>query len=414
MKPYQLDFGPALRGLLLLFSLVIAAVNPASAAGATEAHTGPILPSKDPIAKRGFDHFYSSEYDKAIRDFESLTRDHPENPFATNYLLTAVMFKELYRIGALDTESYAENSFLDKKVRRPVDAAARKRVLELIDEALVEEESLLKQNANDKDTLYARGTTKGLRSTWMAMAEKAWFSGLRSALSARSDHERVLQLDHSYVDAKMVLGIHNYVIGSLNWAAKVAVSLMGVSGNRQRGLDYLREVARSDTLASMDAKIALALFLRREQKYDEALSVVKSMTDAYPRNFLAAVEYANLLNAAGKGPEAIAAYRKILADHKEGKFPTAQPELAAFGLGISLRGQRDISGAAAAFEMVGSFDEVEKELAQRADLAAGEMYDAMLNRDAALKKYQRVIASGAVGPHVELARRHMKQAYRYP
>jgi lipopolysaccharide biosynthesis regulator YciM len=207
--------------------------------------------------------------------------------------------------------------------------------------------------------------------------------------------------------------VHNYVIGSLNWAGRATLALGGVTGNKQKGLDYLREVAKADTLASMDAKIALALFLRREQKYPEALQVVKSMTDAYPKNFLAAVEFANLLNAAGRGPEAIMAYKAILANYKDGKYPTAQPELAAFGLGISLRGQRDFRGAAAAFEMVASYEAAEKELSLRAELAAGEMYDTVRERELAVKKYQRVVALDSSAAQADLARKHMKQAYRY-
>jgi tetratricopeptide (TPR) repeat protein len=413
MKPYRAS---ALRKLLsyylVLSWLVLLAIVPAMAAGKV-AKLGPILPSKEPLAKRGFDHFYNSEYDKAIKEFETIQKEHPENPFATNYLLSAVMFRELYRIGALDTESYAGNSFIDRKVRKPIDPAQRKRVQELIELALLESEAMLKDDPTDADALYARGTTRGLRATWLAMAEKAWFSGLRSALGARSDHEKVLQIDPKYVDSKMSIGVHNYVIGSLNWAGRATLALGGVTGNKQKGLDYLREVAKNDTLASMDAKIALALFLRREQKYAEALQVVKSMTDAYPKNFLAAVEYANLLNAAGRGPEAIAAYKTILANHKDGKYPTAQPELAAFGLGISLRGQRDFRGAAAAFEMVESYEAAEKELALRAELAAGEMYDTVRERELAVAKYQRVVALDSSTSQADLARKHMKQAYRY-
>ena len=32
-------------------------------------------------------------------------------------------------------------------------------------------------------------------------------------MGARHDHERVLELDPNYLDAKMVVGTHNYVIG---------------------------------------------------------------------------------------------------------------------------------------------------------------------------------------------------------
>src|SRR3954467_8641379 len=129
---------------VLLCLLVTFGISSASAATGKVSKIGPILPSKDAVVKRGFDHFYNSEYDKEIKDFETIQKEHPENPFATNYLLSAVMFRELYRIGALDTESYAGNSFVDRKVRKQIDPTQRKRVQELIDLALLESEAMLK------------------------------------------------------------------------------------------------------------------------------------------------------------------------------------------------------------------------------------------------------------------------------
>ncbi len=110
----------------------------------------------------------------------------------------------------------------------------------------------------------------------------------------------------------MTVGIHNYIVGSLNWAGRAAVALVGVTGNRQKGLEYLREVSRSQGTSSNDAALALSLFLRREQRYPEALELVGRVSREYPRNFLLVIEYAHLLNAAGHGREAIAA---ISASH---------------------------------------------------------------------------------------------------
>ena len=52
---------------------------------------------------------------------------------------------------------------------------------------------------------------------------------------ARHDHERVLELDPNYLDAKLVVGTHNYVMGSLPWSVKVAVALVGLSGIEGKG-----------------------------------------------------------------------------------------------------------------------------------------------------------------------------------
>jgi tetratricopeptide (TPR) repeat protein len=371
----------------------------------------PTRASNDANTRKGFDNFYNLEYDKSIRDFEAALQAHPDDPFAVNHLLSAVVFKELYRSGALDTEAYATDNFLNKKNLQPLDPKVHDRVNQLSARSTELSDSLLAKNPNDVNALYARSVARGLKSTYMGMAEHAWFAALRSALAARHDDERVLELDPNYVDAKALLGIHLYVIGSLSWPAKVAASMIGISGNKKKGLEYLREVAaHGNPEVAWDAKIALALFLRREQMYDEALQVVGGMYQAFPRNFLIATEYAHLLNAAGHGPQAVAAYQKIVAGCRSNAFTVCRIEIPAYGLGEAMKGQRDFQGAEAAYELAASAA-VDPDFRQRAMLNAGEMYDAMQKRDAALAKYKEVIAANSGTESAELARHYMKQAY---
>ena len=371
----------------------------------------PTRSTNDANTRKGFDYFYNLEYDKSIREFEAASQAHPDDPFAVNHLLSAVIFKELFRIGALDTEAYASDNFINKKYLQPLDPKVRDRVDQLSAHSIELSNARLGQNPNDVNALYARGVARGLRSTYMGMAQHAWFAALRNAIGARHDHERVLELDANYVDAKLSVGVDLYVIGSLSWPVKVAASVAGLSGNKQKGLDYLRDVAaHGSPEVAWDGKIALALFLRREQLYDEALQVVGGMYQAFPRNFLVATEYAHLLNAAGHGPQAVAAYKKIVAGCKGNAFTVCRMEIPAYGLGEAEKGQRDFQGAAEAYELAAS-TAVDAEFKQRSMLAAGEMYDAMHKRDAALAKYKAVIAANSDTEPADLARRYLKEPY---
>ncbi len=411
MKPYRVRRFPEHHGAVVVLVLIFSVTLAFAGKQKEKLQEGPTYRLNDANTRAGFDHFYNLEYDKAIRSFELVLEEHPEDPFAVNHLLSAVMFRELYRIGALDTELYAKNGFLDKK-KYPIDTKAQARIKELMDQALTVCEQRLKSNPKDVDALYARGVIRGNRAMYIGLIDKAWFAALRSAVGARRDHERVLELAPDYADAKLIVGVHNYIMGSLPWTVKVAVSLIGLGGNKNRGLQYLYDDIKANGETSVDAKVALALFLRREERYPEALALVGGLVEAYPRNFLYGLEQALLLNAAGHGPEAIAAYRRLLDQGKEGKFPGAHLEMAAYGLGEALRGQRDFVDAAGAFDAVRDYPKVDPELQQRADLAAGEMYDALLKRDIAVKKYQAVIASNADPSRTDLARKRLKQPYR--
>ena len=403
MKPYQY-----LLTILCLWCAVLG-----SFAGAqTDPPVPPTRVDNDVNTRKGFDDFYNLEYDKAIHEFEIAQQAHPNDPYAVNHVLDAVIFKELYRIGALDTEAYASDSFLAKKLAAPLDPKVQDRVGQLTDQAMALSQAQLAKNPNDVNALYARGATRALHATYIGIAEKAWFAGLRSAVAARHDNERVLELDPNYVDAKVVVGTHLYIVGSLSWPVKVAASIAGLSGSKQKGLDDLRQATASRHVeVATDAKIVLALFLRREQRYDEALQVVNGLQYQYPRNFLMAAEYAHLLNAAGHGQEAIAAYRTVLVGCRANSYNQCRIEVPAYGLGEALRGQKQYAAAAEAYELAASNGN-DSDLKQKATLSAGQMYDLLQKRDTAMEKYKAVIAENSTSNSADLARHYMKTAYK--
>ena len=413
MKPYMASGALAfLWCALLMFSLGGWGVTPAVAADPARRITDSPAEA-DPLTRAGFEHFYNLEYDAAVADFEKVEKAHPDDPFAVNHMLNAVLFRELYRVGALDTSLYSSNSFVTKK-KFDFDLQVKERVNDLMARAFTLSEQRLKTDPTDVQALYTRGNTRGMRATYLALVDKAWFAALRSAIAARHDHEDVLKRVPDFADAKTIVGVHNYVAGSLPWAVKVAVSVVGLSGSKQKGLQYLREAADGGGETAPDAKITLALFLRREQRFDDALQVVRSLTAAYPRNSLFAIEEGNILNAGGHGMEAIAVFRSVLEKGKKGYYKDPHLELAAFTLGEALRGQRFYKEAAEAYELVRSFPHRDRELLQKADLAAGQMHDIQKEREQALSAYQAVLAADGSSPEAEQARRFLRQPYRVP
>jgi tetratricopeptide (TPR) repeat protein len=397
---------------LVIFSLwPPLAMAQARAAAGSLAASAVAAPGQDPLVDAAFDHFYNLDYDHAIQEFEKVLERRPNDPLAVNHLLTTILMRELYRMGAMNSGEYANDSFIGE-AHRMADPAAKERIKQLVDRAERLEEQELKSNPNDVDALYARGVTRAQFSLYTALVERAWFSALRNAVGARHDHERVLEVNPNYVDAKLVVGTHNYVMGSLPWSVKVAVAMVGLSGTKEKGLEYLREVANSNGENSVDANVVLSLFLRREHRYDEARVIMHDLAGRYPGNYLFPLEEANLLRASGRAPEAAAGYRRVWQNGREGKYGTLHYELAAWGLGELMRNQKDYAAAAAAYEMVSGAPDPDPETLQKANLAAGEMYDLLQKRDLAMKKYQTVLAENGRTPLAEKAREHIKEAYR--
>ncbi|MGA7561300.1 MAG: hypothetical protein WCF61_13825, partial [Terriglobales bacterium] len=270
----------------------------------------------------------------------------------------------------------------------------------------------LARNPDNVDMLYARGVTRGQFALYTALIERAWFSALRNAVGARRDHERVLELDPNYTDAKLVVGAHNYVMGNLPLAVKVAVALVGLTGNKEKGLEYLNDAYHGNGETSVDAGIVLMVFLRRERRYDEALQIARALGPRFPRNYLLPLEEANLLRESGKKSEAEERYRWIWQNGREGKYGNLHYEIAAIGLGDLLRSEKKYQAAAAAYELVSGVAGADPELLQKANLGAGEMYDQLQQRDLAVKKYEAVVATNGGNAVADTARKRMKDAYR--
>jgi tetratricopeptide (TPR) repeat protein len=371
----------------------------------------PSLRSKEPLNAQAFDHFYDMEYDRSIQEFTLLYQRHPDDADSINHLLNAVLFHELYRIGALSAGEYANDSFINA-AHEPANPQTCDQIKSLVQKATSIENQRLAANSKDVGALYARGVTRAEFATYTALIEHAWFSALRNAVAARHDHEKVLDLDPSNVDAKLIVGAHNYVVGNLPWAVKTASSMVGLGGNRDKGLEYLHEAANGNGETSVDAKIVLVVFLRRERRFDEALQILRTLEPQYPHNVLFAIEEGNLLNAKGLSAEAAMVYRRVWQDGRNGRYAGLHYEIAATTLGDMMRIQKNYAAAAAAYEQVSEIQKPDPAIAQKAALGAGEMYDVLQKRDLALKKYEAVVEVNAHSPQADIARKRIKEPYK--
>ena len=417
MKPYPVLIsterrrGVTLECLLGVFVVTALVLGPQNLAATTSLPSTGYRADQDPQVKQALDDFYNLEYDKALSLFDTIEKAHPEDPFAVVHILQATVFRELYRLNLLDTTLYAHDGFLSGRAANG-DPAVRARVDQLTAQAVRLCNERLAKNPNDVDALYVRGVARGLKSTYMALVDKSFVAALRNAVAARHDHERVLQIDPRYTDAKTVVGAHNYVVGSLPMPVKVLAGIAGLGGSKKKGLEYLEEASKEGHESSVDARVALALFLRREARYDDASAIVETLTQQYPKNYLFALEHCNLIKDGGKGPEAISCYEKLLDGAKSGQYVSPHVEFASFGLAESLRGQKDYEGALKQYDFTARVPTGQLSLKQRAELAAGEMYDVMRKRDQAVQEYQTVIAQDNSSAQAELARKLLREPYR--
>ncbi len=374
------------------------------------AHTDAI--NLTPEVREAHEHFYILDYDGALTRFEAIQKAHPQSAIATGYVLMTLIFRELYHQDLLDTTYYAHDSFLTSKRAVPVPQATRDRIESLTNSAITLCDQRIKSNPNDANAYFARGYARGMHAAYITLVDHSWVAAARQGYAARSDSEQALKIDPDYADAKMAVGIQQFAVASLPRFIRIMIGITGVTGNKEKGLDLLRESAAHGIVTPIESRTALSLFLRHDARYPEAIAVQKGLADQFPRDYLFRLEVANLTKDSGNGPGAIAIYREILADaQKPGYFIEPHLHMAYWGLADTQRGQNQIAEAAQNYLLVAAQSTCTDWLRRRAQLNAGEMFDLLNNRTEAVKQYQLASAGGGDQSQVDAARRYLKTPY---
>lgn len=390
--------------------VVVGIVLAAGSAGAQAVHTDPL--NLDPLVRQAYERFYSLDFDGALKDFNQVAQQHPQDPMAWDYILMTTIFRELYHQDLLDTTYYAHDSFLSNKRDVPVPEGIHRQIEDLTNKVIAMCDANIATNSNDKNSYFARGYAKGMHAAFITLAEHSFATAARQGYAARNDSEQVLKLDPQYADAKMAVGLQLFAVASLPRWVRIIVGVMGVGGNKAQGLADLREAAAHGVVTSVESKTALSLFLRHDGRYPEALQVERGLAEQYPHDYLFRLEVANLMKDEGHGLEAIAEYKKVLADAaKPGYFVDPRLQLAWFGLGDTERGYNQIQDAANSFLQAAEQPNCSDWLRKRAQLNAGEMFDLLQDRAQAVKLYQMAAAPGGDQTQAEAARRYMKTPF---
>ncbi|HTV09936.1 MAG TPA: hypothetical protein VMD97_12915 [Candidatus Aquilonibacter sp.] len=394
-------------GLAMILACLLTFTGGAQAQAA--AHTDPL--NLDPLVRQGYDRFYNLDFDAALKDFNQVAQQHPQDPIAWDYILVVTIFRELYQQDLLDTTYYAHDSFLFNKREINISKQTRDQINGLTDKVISMCNARLSQNPNDKNALFARGYAKGMHAAFITLADHAFAAAARQGLQARSDSEAVLKIDPQYADAEMAVGIQQYAVASLPRFLRFVVGVFGVGGSKARGIALLRDAAQHGTITSVESRTALSLFLRHDGRYTEALQVEHSLADQYPHDYLFVLEVANLLKDEGHGYEAIAAYKQVLADaQKPGYFIDPRLQMAWFGLAETERGYNQLPAAVNSYIQAAEQPNCSDWLRRRAQVNAGEVYDMLHQRAQAVRMYQ-MAASGSDQSQADLARKYLKTPY---
>jgi len=373
------------------------------------------LAGQGSLVDEGFDHFYNLEYDEAIACFEKAIAQNPKSPDLHNHLAQTLVFREMYRDGALESELVSgANSFLRRPKLNP-SPETEKRFLDEVSRALTLAGARLRTQPNDTAAMYAMGIAYGLRSNYYWVVKKAWMDSLRDATAARRLHNRISELEPDNVDARLVQGLHDYIVGSLPWHYKMLGFLVGIRGDKEKGIRTVQEVAAKGKLNRWDARILLCALYRRENRPRLAIPIVQELIGRYPRNFLLRLELAEMYSMAGDGAhglETLDEVARLKARHAPG-FDRLPWEKLYFQQGSiqfwynqldrSLENMQRVTAAA---------EDVDLNTGVRAWLRMGQIYDMKQRRAEAVAAYKKAIAYAPQAEAAQESKKYLASPYR--
>ena len=366
------------------------------------------------LVDSGYEHFYNLEYDQALADFDQAIAKDPNDPDLHNHAAETVVFQEMFRDGALESQLVTGNNSLLRRAKLNPPPEIQRRFLGEIQKALGLEQARLRRNPNDAGALYAMGITYGLRANYYFLVQKDWVGALHDSTTARKAHNRVSELDPKNVDARLVQGLHDYVVGSLPAMYKMFGFLIGFRGDKDRGIRTVEQVAANGSLDKIDAQIFLAAIYRREHQPAKALPLVESLIARFPRNYLLRFEQAGMYAALGDGKKAIACVEQVaqLKTQAAAGYTRVPWESIYYQLGTIQFWYGDLDPALANMQKVTAHaDGVDLNTGVLAWMRVGQIYDLKQRHSLAIEAYKKAMAYAPEAEAARESRRYISSPY---
>src|SRR6185312_13100731 len=146
---------------------------------------------RDPLVDPGWQHFYNNEYDQALAAFEQEAHEHPKDPAAYNHIAQAVLYREMFRSGALESQLVTGNNPFLRRAKMNVPPEVKKQFQDALHKAIDLGNAELNREDKNIPALYALSVAHGLQANYAFLVEKAWTQALREATASRKYSDRI-------------------------------------------------------------------------------------------------------------------------------------------------------------------------------------------------------------------------------
>jgi tetratricopeptide (TPR) repeat protein len=374
-----------------------------------------VLPAQ--TVSPGFEHFYSMEYEQAIAIFQKEIATRPNDPGGYNHLAQALLYREMDRAGALESELVTGNNPFLHRGKIAASPAEQKRFDDSIARAIALCEARIQANATDVDAIYMLSVAHGLEANYNFLVRRLWRDSLKQFTLSRKLSMQVTAADPRRVDAYLVQGVHDYIVGSLPFGWKLLGFLIGFHGDKSGGLRTVEMVANKGDKNKFDAMIALAVAYRRERHSEKAVPLLLELMRWFPRNYLFRLELVQMYGDLGRKEDALGVLARMEQLKREGApgYKTLPAGKIQYARGNLLFWYRDYRGAIESLTKVTeATEELDGNTPMNAWMRLGQSYDLLGQRAKALAAYERAVTNAPESDAGRESKRYLSSPYRRP
>lgn len=282
----------------------------------------------------------------------------------------------------------------------------------LLDRAKALCEERLAEDPDDLEATYLLGSTYGLRASFEVTVNHDTRGALSDAKEAWRLEKLVVTADPRYYDAYLTIGVYEYVTGSLPFYLRWIASLAGFRGSKSDGIVKIEAAARSGRTSWRDAKTVLSVIYAREERFEEALKLLRELAIAAPHNHVLRLNAAYCLSQLGRYPEAAESYAEALrVARPHARFRRADVRvLEARARLFGADPERAIGIARAVLEDL----TLEEDVTTRARLVLAQALDSSGRREEALVQWQELARAKNVDGSKAMAKRALRTPWSVP
>lgn len=262
--------------------------------------------SRDEVILKGIDHVYRMEFDSALAIFQPMVNNDPRDPAGPFF----VSMTEWWRIYINKEDKSNDDNYLGK-----VDNCIR-----LCDEKL-------DANENDDMAAFYRGGVVGYRGFINSIRDN-WLAAIDDGREGLNLLQKSYELNPSNKDAILGIGLYNYAVDYVvnRYPFLKAVLFFFPKGNKELGLQQLRECAVNGKFSKTEANVILCfIHLRYEKNYPEAVVYASKLVQQYPQNALFKRFLGTCYIGLNRYAESDSLYREMLANIDSLKYGYTGP-----------------------------------------------------------------------------------------